>query len=164
MLPKVEAEVRPKRCGAKKRSCEVYKWVNNTSHFKRTDTNETFNILKGSRDCNSNRALYFCECKQYQYRFPNVGSTKTKSRYRINNYKSTDRKFRKKYVEKDLAIAIKKSELKQKLFHEHCCLEGHQGIENWSVILIDHVEDLDSLWKKELYWVKRLNIWAPKWF
>ena len=81
--------------------------------------------------------------------------------YRINNYKSTHRKFTEKYDEKDLAIVINKSELKQKLFHEHYCSEGHQGIENWSVTLIDQVEDLDSLRKKELYWINRLNTWAP---
>ena len=33
--------------------------------------------------------------------------------YRINNYKSTHTKFRKKSAEKDVAIAVKKSELKQ---------------------------------------------------
>ena len=76
------------------------------------------------------------------------------------NYKKK-KKFRKKYVEKDLAIIIKKSELKQKLSHKHYCSEGHQGIENWSVTLIDQVEDLDSLRKKELYWINRLNTWAP---
>ena len=57
-------------------------------------------------------------------------------------------KFRKKYVEKDLAIVIKRSELKQKLFHKNYCAEGHQGIENWSVTLIDQVEDLDSQRKR----------------
>ena len=103
---------RSKPCGGKKRSCEVCKSVNDTSHFKRRDTDETFNILKGPLDCNSNYVIYLFECKQCQYRFPYVGSTKTKFRYRINNYKSTHRKFRKKYVEKDLAIVIKKSENK----------------------------------------------------
>ena len=144
-----------------KRSCEVCKSVNDTSHFKRRDTGKTFDILKGPLDCNSNHVIYLFECKKCQYRFPYVGSTKTKFRYRINNYKSFHRKFRKKYVEKDLAIVIKKSKLKQKLFHEHYCSEGHQGIENWSVTLIDQVEDLDSLRKKELYWINRLNTWAP---
>ena len=120
-----------------------------------------FNILKGPLDCNSNHVIYLFECKQCQYRFPYVGSTKTKVRYRINNYKSTHRKFRKKYVEKDLTVVIKKSKLKQKLFHEHYFSEGHQGIDNWSVTLIDQVEDLDSLRKKELYWINRLNTWAP---
>ena len=161
VLPNIDAEGRSKPCGVKKRSCKVCKSVNDTSHFKRRDTGETFNILKGPLDCNSNHVTYLSECKKCQYRFPYVGSTETKFRYRINNYKSTHRKFRKKYVEKDLAIVIKKSELKQKLFHEHYCSEGHQGIENWSVTLIDQVEDLDSLRKKKLYWINRLNTWAP---
>ena len=143
----------------KKHSCEVYKSVSDTSHFKRRDTNETFHMLKGPLDCNSNHIIYLFKYKQYQYRFPYVGSTKTKFRYRTNNYKSTHRKFRKRYVEKDLGIVIKKSELKQKLFQEHYCSEGHQGIENWSIALIDQLEDLYSRRKKELYWINRLNPW-----
>ena len=139
VLPKVDLEGRSKHVWGwggglggrqKKRSCEVCKSVNETSHFKRRDTDEWFVILKGPLDCNCNRVIYSFESRRCQYRFPYVGSTKTKFRYRINNYKSTHRKFRKKYVEKNLAIVIKKSELKQKLFHEHYCSEGHQGIEN----------------------------------
>ena len=159
-LPQVDAEGRSKQRGRewrKKRSCDVCKSVNYTSHFKRKDNKETFDILKGPLDCNSS-VIYLFECT---YRFPYVGSTKTKFRYRINNYKSTHRKFRKYYVEKDLAIVIKKSKLKQKLFHKHYCSEGHQCIENWSVTLIDQAEDLNSLTKKELYWINRLNTWAP---
>ena len=109
-------------------ACEVCKSVNDTSHFKRRDTNEMFNILKGPVDCISNHTIYLFECKQCQYRFPYAGSTKTKFRYRTNNYKSTHRKFRKKYAEKDLAIVIKISKLKQKLLHY--CSESHQGIGN----------------------------------
>ena len=136
-------------------------WKSKTYIGTDRDTNDTFNILKGPLDSNSNHFIYLFECKQCQYCFPYVGSTKTKFRYRINNYKSTHRKFRNKYVEKDLTIVIKKRELRQKLFHEHYCWEGHQGIENCSVTLIDQVEDLDSLRKKELYWVNRLNTCAP---
>ena len=119
-----------------------------------------FSILKGPLECNSNHVIYLFECKQCQCHFPYVGSAKTKFRYRVNTCKSTHRKFRKKYVEKDLAVVIKKSELKQKLFHEHYCSEGQQGNENWIVTLIDQVEDLESLRKKELYWINRLNTWA----
>ena len=128
--PKLMRKVDPNRVGRKNCSCEVCKSVNDTSHFKRGDTNETIYILKGPLDYNSNHIICLFECKQCQYRFPYVGSTKTKFRYRINKYKSTHRKFRKKYVEKDLAIVIKKSELKQILFHGHYCSEGPQGIEN----------------------------------
>ena len=105
--------------------CEVCKSVNHTSHFKRRDIDVTFNILKGPLGCKSNYVIYLFECKQCQYCFPYVGSTKTKFSYRINNYKSAHRKFRKKHTEKDLADVIKKSELKQKLSYEHCCSEGH---------------------------------------
>ena len=75
VLPKVDAEVRSKSCGGKKRSSEVCKLVNDTFHFKRRDTNETFNILKDPLDCNSNHVIYLLECKQCQYRFPYVGGT-----------------------------------------------------------------------------------------
>ena len=110
--------------------CEECKSVNDTSHYKRRHTDKTFSMLKGPLEYNSNHAIYLFECNQCQYRFPYVGRTKTKFRYRINNYKSTRRKFRNKYVEKNLVIAIKKSELKQKLSKEHYCSEGHQGIED----------------------------------
>ena len=53
------------------------------------------------------------------------------------------------------------AEFKQKLFHEHYCSEGHQGIENWSVTLIDQVADIDSPRKNKLYWINRLNTWTP---
>ena len=88
--PKLTQKADPNRVGGvggggEKRSCEVCKSVNDTSYFKRRDTDETFNILKGTLDCNSNHVIYLFECKQCQYRFPYVGSTKTKFRYGINN-------------------------------------------------------------------------------
>ena len=39
------------------RSCEVCKSVNDTSHLKRRDTDEMFNILNGPLDCNSNHVI-----------------------------------------------------------------------------------------------------------
>ena len=141
-------------------SCEVCKSVDDTPHFKRTDTDETFNILKEPLDCNSNHVIYLFECQQCQYHFLFAGRAKTKFRCRINNCKSTHRNFRKKCLEKDQAIVITKSELKQKLFHEHYCSECHQGIENWAIILIYQAEDLNPLTKKELCWINWLNTWA----
>ena len=83
VLLKVDAEATSKPFEGKKRSCEICRSVNDTSHFKRRDTDETFNIMKGPLECNSNHAIYLFECKQCQYRFPYVGSAKTKFRYRI---------------------------------------------------------------------------------
>ena len=50
--------------------------------------------------------------------------------------------------------------LKQKLFHEHDCSDGHEGIANWCVTLIDQVDDTKELGKKELYVINKLNTWA----
>ena len=106
--PKLTQKADPNRVGGgEKCSCEVCESVKDTSYFKRRDTDETFNIVKRPLDYNSNHLIYLFECKQCQLHFPYVGSTKTKFRYRINDYKSTHRKFRKKYVEKDLAVVIK---------------------------------------------------------
>ena len=58
VLPKADAEGRSKQCGEKKHSCEVCRSVNDTSHFKRRGTFETFNVMKGPLDCNSNDFIY----------------------------------------------------------------------------------------------------------
>ena len=63
-LPQVDAEGRSKQRGRewrKKRSCDVCKSVNYTSHFKKKNNKETFDMLKGSLDCNSS-IIYLFEC------------------------------------------------------------------------------------------------------
>ena len=89
--------------------------------------------------------------------FPYVGSTKAKLRYKINNYKSIHSKLRKKYVEKVLAFAIKKIELKQ----EFSQVRNFQKV-NLRVALLYQVEDLDSPREKELYRMNRFKSWALK--
>ena len=81
-------------------------------------------------------------------------------RFRFNNYKSTHCKFRKK-LKKGIIQEIKKSELKQKQFHEHYCSDGHEGSVKLYVTLIDQVEGKKELRKKEPYWINKLNTWAP---
>ena len=66
VLPKVDAEGMSKPCRGKKRSCEVCKSVNYISRFKRKDSDEACNILKGPLDRNSNRVIYLFKCKQCQ--------------------------------------------------------------------------------------------------
>ena len=64
-------------------------------------------------------------------------------------------------LKKGIIQEIKKSDLKQKLFHEHYCSDGHKCIANWCVTLNDQVEDKKELRKKELCWINKLNTWAP---
>ena len=78
------------------RSREVCDSVKDTTKFKKAESEETFDILKGPLDCNSNNVIYLFECKKCQFKFPYVGSTVTKFWFRFNNYKSTHRKFRSK--------------------------------------------------------------------
>ena len=138
------------------RSCEVCNSVKDATKFKKAEPEETFDILKDPLDCNWNNAIHLSECKKCQFKFPYVGSTVTKLRFRFNSYKSTYRKFRKE-LKKGIIQEIKKSELKQKLLHEHYCSDGHEGIANWCVTLIDQVEDKTELKKKELRWINKLN-------
>ena len=160
VLPQLDKESRSKPCEGASLSCEVCESVKDTTKFKKAESEETFDIVKGPLDCNSNNVIHFFECKKCQFKFPYVGSTVTKFRLRFNNYKITHREFRKK-LKKRIIKGIKKSELKQKLFHEHYCSNGHEGIVNWCVTLIEQVEDKKELRKKELYWINKLNTWAP---
>ena len=66
---KVDTEDRPKPCNGKKRSCEVYRSVNDMSYFKRRETDETFNILKEPHDYSSNHVIYLFECKYVNITF-----------------------------------------------------------------------------------------------
>ena len=89
------------------------------------------------------------KCEKCRFQFPYVGSTVTKFRFRFRNYKNTHRKFRKKF-KKIIIQEIKKIDLKQRLFHKRYCSDGHEGITNWCVILMDQVEEKKELRKKEL--------------
>ena len=46
--------------------------------FKKAESEETFDILKGPLDYGSNNVIYLFECKKCQFKFTYVGSTVTK--------------------------------------------------------------------------------------
>ena len=97
-------------------------------------------------------AVYLIECEICGEQY--TGSTKTKFISRANSYKSTQRKF----VNKE---AVPKQALKQQRFHEHYCSDGHNGIQDWDITLIDSADTLKQPKKKELYWMYKLKIYAP---
>ena len=57
--------------------------------------------------------------------------------------------------------AVPKQALKQKGFHEHYYSDRHNGIEDRVITLIDSADSLKELRKKELYWMYKLNAYAP---
>ena len=116
-----------------------------------------------------------------------MGSTKNKYRGRFNSYKSVQRNVREKVLgeksketkrgrpkneekEKDVRPFYKnknknktdfEKKCAQEKFHEHFCKEGHKGIEDWEVILIDSANSEKSLRSKELFWQYKLETFYP---
>ena len=75
-----------------------------------------------------------------RYVASNILTVQKKIRSRANNYKSTQRKF----VNKE---TVPKKALKQKRFHEHCCSDRHNCIDDWVITLIDSADTLKELRK-----------------
>ena len=78
----------------------------------------------------------------------------TTFRARVNNSKSAHRNFRKEQILSNQAH-------NQKRFHEYYLQNDHNGICDWEITIIDHVETVKSLRKKELYWDHKLKTCAP---
>ena len=90
------------------------------------------------------------QCKTCHKQY--VGSTKTKFRTRLNNYR------------KDLRCLIEqRPKENQKEFHEHFIQCDHFGDDDWLVTLIDHYtgEDINGLRSIELSWQHKLNTFKP---
>ena len=96
VLPQLDREGRSKPCHRANRSCEVFESVKETTKFKKAESEETFDILKGPLDCNCNNVICLFGCRKCQFKFSYGANTVTKSLFRFNNYKSTHCKFRKK--------------------------------------------------------------------
>lgn len=179
VLPKIDSskdEPGSKKCG--KINCEVCHNLMNTKDFESTTTGEKFTIQKGPLNCNSDKVIYLVTCKVC--RTQNVGSTKGVYRKRFNNYKSVHSKVREKLLgetpkqtkrgrprknseDKIPTKASKKLEKKyaQEKFHNHFCQEGHKGIEDWEIRLIDSAFSEKSLRSKELFWQYKLKTFHP---
>ena len=185
VLPKLKCSsnnLGSEKCGG--RQCEVCKHVAETREFQSHKTGEKFVIKKGPLNCNSPNVIYLKNCKVCGIQ--NVGSTKNPYRGRFNSYKSVQKKVRQKLLgevpnetkrgrprkislDTDNAADWKKEKKKknmeqkhaQEKFHSHFCQEGHKGIEDWEVVLIDSANCEKSLRSKELFWQYKLKTFYP---
>ena len=89
-------------------------------------------------------------CKKCALQY--VGSTITNFRLRFNNHKSRIRKHEK------LAQAEK---LADDLLYRHFCSEGHNGLSDVKIQLIDQVNGEEHLREKEGQWAYRLKTLVP---
>ena len=90
-------------------------------------------------NCNSEKVLYLLKCKVCG-EAPYVGEAKTKFRYRFNNYKSKHRALRKG-----------NRKIPQKRFHDHYCLDGHLGIDDWDFTLFKQCETYEQPKERETF-------------
>jgi hypothetical protein len=144
--------------GGTRRSCKVCDHIKETTTFISNVTNESFTIRKGPLDCNSKFVVYLVNCKVCSIQ--NVGSTITKYRIRMNNYKNVHRKYRLRWLE-GKPERVKEGIICQEKFHKHFCSEGHTGIGDWEIILIDQASSEKSLRQKELFWQYKLQTFFP---
>ena len=125
--------------------------MKNTSTFKNKHSNEVYQIKKNF-NCNSKMVIYLIECRVCRNKYN--GSTVTKFRARVNNYKSTHPNFRKEQI---LSNQVRN----QKHFHEHYLQNEHNEICDWEITIIDHAKTVKSLRQKELYWYHKLKTYSP---
>ena len=67
------------------------------------------------------------------------GSMETIYRYRFNNYKSKFKKYKEMYI---IEKVPKDSIVQLASFHNHFCMDSHNGTFDWSVKLIDQADDV----------------------
>ena len=154
LLPKLDPSENENgcvKCGKPK--CEVCQNLISTKEFTSTHTGEKFKIQKGPLNCSSKNVVYLITCKVCKIQ--NVGSTKGLYRKRFNNYKTVHKKVREKVLgevreksnrgrpkKKGESATEKKNtafekKFAQEKFHNHFCQNGHRGIEDWEITLID---------------------------
>ena len=110
--------------------CQICPFIEETKTFQNKNKSEAFDIRKGILNCSNNLVVYLIECRSCSKRY--VGSTITPFRSRFNNYKSGTRKVSKVYPNK--------CHVYQKQFHRHFNSEGHNGIEDWKITIIDRAK------------------------
>jgi len=92
--------------------------------------------------------VYLVNCKTCAKQY--VGSSTPKFRFRFNNYKSCYRKHHAGF-----------NNVPQSSFHAHFDQPDHNGMADWSFILIDQGENLNATRRKESLWQHRLNTFIP---
>ena len=99
-LPQKDNETGCGKCGSSR--CDVCNYLETSRTFSNKNASKEYEIRKGALNCNSTNVIYLMQCKVCSLQY--VGSTKTKFRYRFNNYKSKHLKYRKEFFEGTLYI------------------------------------------------------------
>ena len=131
--------------------CQICPFIEETKTFQNKDKSETFDIRKGILNCSTDMIVYLIECKSCSEQY--VSSTITTFRSRFNNYKSRARKVSQ--------VSPKKSHAYQEQFHRRFNSEGHNGIEDLKITIIDRTKYVLGLRRRKSYWQHRLDAFIP---
>ena len=132
----VEKETDGKPCGCQGKRFEVCTFLEKKNTFTNKGGSDTYKIRGGLHlDCKSENVIYLVTCKKCKKQY--LRSCITRFRTRFNNYCSCHRKF------------CRGHSVIQVLFHAHFMLDGHCGIDDWEIILIDKGRNKQETRKKE---------------
>ena len=135
----VEKETDGKSCGCQEKHCELCNFLEEKNTFINKEGSDTYKIREGLYlNCNSENVIYLITCKKCTKKHY-VGSCITRFRTRFNNYRSCHRKF---YRDRSVIHVS---------FHAHFMLDGHCGIDDWEIILIDKGRNKQETRKKKAF-------------
>ena len=129
--------------------CAVCDYLIQGDSFSSKVTGTSYSI-NHRLDCNSRNVVYLVSCKVRGLQY--VGSTTTKFRLRLNNHKSWLRAHSK------MSDANKVGD---DLIYRHFYSQGHHGLQDVTIQLIDRVNAKEDLIIKEGQWGYRLRSLRP---
>ena len=123
----------------------VCNFISFTTTFTTEAYQEILKIQKSPLNCDTKKVLYLLKCKTFG-EAPYFWNTKTKFCYRLNNYNSKYRVFRKG-----------NQKILQKCFHAHYWFNGHSGIDDWKLVIFEQCEIHKQLKERETFWYTSLK-------
>ena len=136
-------------CKCNSNRCQICNFLSLGRSFHSHITKKEFSI-NYNLDCNSNNVVYLISCKKCNIQY--VGSTTTKFRTRFNNHKSR--------ITSHVSLTAGQKK-KDDLIYQHFNSEGHSGLMDMSVQLIDCVREEKELREKEGFWIYKLKTISP---
>ena len=131
----VEKETDGKFCGCQWKRCKVCTFLDEKSSFTNKEGSDLYKMREGLHlDCNLEKVIYLITCKKCKKQY--LGGCITRFRTGFNNYRNCHRKF------------CRGHSFSQVSFHAYFMSDGHCGINDWEIILIDKGRNKQETRKK----------------
>ena len=131
------------------RNCQICNFLCLGDTFCSNKNGKEFKI-NYNLDCNCSNVIYLINCTKCKVQY--VGSTTTRFRTRFNNHKSR--------VNAHVNLSLNQKG-KDDLIYRHFNSDGHRGLEDMQIQLIDHVKGEKELRERENHWIYKLATLAP---